>query len=134
MNFTLGHLGFFVTDLERSLDFYCNKLGFREMFTQKFPGTEITNVYLWIAPNQFLELFGNMDVHQAEGISYGHMCLHTQDIYATRQELLEKGIDVTEIRKGSSQSLMCNIKDPDGNSIEISQLLPESLQFIHDHP
>ena len=77
---------------------------------------------------------GSRKEDQEEGISYGHMCLHTQDIYATRQELLEKGIDVTEIRKGSSQSLMCNIKDPDGNSIEISQLLPESLQFIHDHP
>ncbi|WP_201382829.1 VOC family protein [Ktedonobacter sp. SOSP1-52] len=47
-----------ISNLEHSLDFYCNKLGLREAFRLDREGTPSPwIVYLQIAPGHFIELF-----------------------------------------------------------------------------
>ena len=54
----IGHVAFVISDLERSLDFYCNKLGFYRAFNLDREGTPSPwIVYIQIAPGHFIELF-----------------------------------------------------------------------------
>src|SRR5258707_6247584 len=54
----IGHVAFVISDLEQSLDFYCNKLGFRQAFILDREGTPSPwIVYIQIAPGHFIELF-----------------------------------------------------------------------------
>ena len=54
----IAHLAFHITDLDRSLQFYCKRLGFQEAFRLDREGEHSPwIVYLQAAPGQFLELF-----------------------------------------------------------------------------
>ena len=54
----VGHTAFRVSDLTRSLDFYCGKLGLREAFRLEREGRPSPwIVYLQVAENSFVELF-----------------------------------------------------------------------------
>ena len=133
MKFRFGHICLFVTDLERTLDFYCNKLGFTKMFRESYPSHNLENVYLRIGPDQFIEFFGNLPEVDNSKASIKHFCLHVDDIYQTHAELSAMGLEISPIRVGNSKCIVCNLTDPDGNQIELMQLTEESLQRIHDH-
>lgn len=133
MKFSFGHICLFVTDLERSLDFYCNQLGFTQMFEENYPQFRLHNVYLRIGPSQFIELFGNLPEIDNSKASIKHFCLHVDDARAAHAELAAKGLPVSDVRIGSAKCVMFNLTDPDGNVIEIMELTPESLHAIHDH-
>lgn len=133
MNCTFGHVCFFVADKEKMADFYCNQLGLKHMFEQHFPNSEITAVYVRIAPGQFLELIGNFPGKEKSGTGFGHLCLHVEDIHAAHKELTEKGLQPTAVEMGAAKCLKFYLDDPEGNKLEIMQLLPDSLQTIHDH-
>lgn len=135
MKYSIGHLAYFVSDMQKTLDFYCGVLGFKVMFEQSREGDPIKTIYLRIGQGQFIELFVNPDrkITKSEEASFAHLCLHVDDIEAARAEIVAKGVEATPIRVGNSKSLLCFINDPDGNSIELMQRTEESLQTIHDH-
>lgn len=133
MNCTFGHVCFLVEDKEKEVDFYCNRLGLKRMFEQSFPNTEVSAIYVRIAPGQFLELIGNIPQGEKSKSGFGHLCLHVEDIYAAHGELTEKGLAPTAVEMGASPCLKFYLDDPEGNTLEIMQLLPDSLQTIHDH-
>lgn len=133
MNCTFGHVCFFVSDKEKMVDFYCNKLGLKRMFEQHFPNTEWSAIYVRIAPGQFLELIGNFPKGEKSQTGFGHLCLHVEDIYAAHQDVTEKGLNPTAVEMGAAKCLKFYLDDPEGNTLEIMQLLPDSLQTIHDH-
>ena len=133
MKYTFGHVCFFVQDKEKMADFYCNKLGLKRMFEQTFPGSDLTAIYVRIAPGQFLELIGNFPKGEKFRTGFGHLCLHTNDIHAAHKELTEKGLSPTPVDMGAARCLKFYLDDPEGNTIEMMQLLPDSLQTIHDH-
>ncbi|MFT3983534.1 MAG: VOC family protein [Lachnospiraceae bacterium] len=115
----LFHVSLQENDYEKALDFYCNKLGFEQMFelnTGQFKDmlklgehNEGDGVqwltYLRIAPEEYLELFNgaiNPPDFKWEAIpfhkdtpfeSFGLGC---DDLERTVEELKRKGIDVTE--------------------------------------
>lgn len=133
MNFRFGHICLFVTDLEKSLDFYCNKLGFKVMFEEEYPAYNLHNVYLRINSGQFIELFGNLDQRDNAKASIQHFCLHVDNMERVHAQLSEMCLPVSPIRMGKAKCIMCNLSDPDGNQIELMELLPDSLHSIHDH-
>jgi len=133
MNYTFGHVCFFVEDKEKMADFYCNQLGLKRMFDQSFPGSEFSAIYVRIAKGQFLELIGNMPHGEKSKSGFGHLCLHTDDINAAHREATEKGLSPTAVEMGAAKCLKFYLDDPEGNTLEMMQLLPDSLQTIHDH-
>lgn len=127
---SIGHVALRVTDIERSLDFYVDRLGFEEMFRLAREGT-LWIVYLRITDEQFIELFpgGEGDrAPEADRIGYNHICLEVDDLDAVIARLEERGVPLTRPKKvaadGNAQAW---IEDPDGHRIELMQLLPGCL-------
>jgi len=88
-----------VSDVDRSLDFYCNKLGFREVRRMESPQGRFTLFYL-AAPGDpdddaQLELTYNWDPEPyGEGRNFGHLAYEVDDIYATCEKLMKKGVTI----------------------------------------
>ena len=131
----LAHVALKVKDLERSLDFYVGKLGFREMMRldkpDGSPGPWL--VYLRITDDQYLELFPDGEGDRAPGsgaTAINHICLGVDDIDATLAFLKDAGVPLTIQKKMAADlNLQCWIDDPDGNRIEIMQIMPNCLQL-----
>ena len=134
----IGHLAFRVTDLERSLDFYCGKLGFQEAFRLEREGQPSPwIVYLRLGPNQFVELFpqGTEGTVAPRGMAagYNHYCLVVDDMAATLAELRERGLEISgEPIQGTDTNWQFWLRDPDGNAIELMQIAEGSPQAAAD--
>jgi catechol 2,3-dioxygenase-like lactoylglutathione lyase family enzyme len=132
----LGHIAFRITNLEQSLDFYCNKLGFREAFRLERDGEPSPwIVYLHVAPNQFLELFPGAEgeIPSRNGAGYNHFCLIVDDLRATLREFAARGLTISgQPQQGLDHNWQFWINDPDGNAIELMQIVSESPQAAAD--
>lgn len=117
-----------VSDLEASLDFYCNKLGLVE--TSRFDNEKgrFTLVFL-AAPNDvaraqtakapLVELTYNWDSQAYEGgRNFGHLAYRVDDIYAICESLYNQGVT---INRPPRDGHMAFIRSPDGISIELLQ-------------
>lgn len=129
----IGHVAFRVTDLDRALAFYCGTLGFREAFRLDRDGEPSPwIVYLQLAEGQFLELFpgGEGEVApRTRRAGYNHFCLLVDDLDATLASLRAAGVAIDgEPRVGMDGNRQYWIADPDGNAIELMQIMPGSRQ------
>ena len=110
-----------VSDLEKSLDFYCNQLGLIELSRRDVPQGRFTLIFL-AAPGDEdaqVELTYNWDAEDLEGgRNFGHLAYHVDDIYALCTRLMEAGV---EINRPPRDGRMAFIKSPDGISIELLQ-------------
>ena len=120
-----------VTDIDQSLDFYCNKFGMREMRRTENDKGRFTLVFL-AAPGDrrraaeetapLLELTYNWDPEvYTGGRNFGHLAFEVDDIYATCADLQAKGVT---INRPPRDGYMAFIKSPDGISIELLQKGP----------
>lgn len=128
----IAHLAFVVKEMEKSLDFYCEVLGFKKVFEiHDDDGNPWIN-YLKIKDGQFIELFySNSDEKEIQIVksSYSHLCLEVENIYEIAEHLKQKGITLdVEPVQGKDLNYQCWAKDPDGNRIEFMQMNPDSLQ------
>src|SRR5947209_13280613 len=113
----IGHIAFRVTDLDRSLDFYCAKLGLREAFRLDGEGRPSPwIVYLQVAPGTFLELFpGATEAGPVPGdeAGYNHFCLAVDDMEATLRDLAARGLPLTgSPEMGLDQNWQYWLSDP----------------------
>ena len=117
-----------VGDLERSLDFFCNKLGLVELSRQDHPQGRYTLVFL-AAPADveaarsskapMVELTHNWDTTEYDGgRNFGHLAYRVDDIYALCQRLMDAGIT---INRPPRDGHMAFVRTPDGISIELLQ-------------
>jgi len=77
----IGHVAIRVKDVDRTLDFYVNKLGFKEMFRLD-RDDRLCIVYLRITDNQFLEVFPDAigdRVPAPDAVGYNHLCLEVDN-------------------------------------------------------
>ena len=61
--------------------------------------------------------------------SYNHLSIAVTDMKSHRDDLLKKGVEVSEIVKGIDGNYQCWITDPDGNRIELMELMPDGIQW-----
>jgi lactoylglutathione lyase len=124
----IGHLAFRVRDLERSLAFYA-KLGIHEAFRLHHEDGSLMLVYLHVAGDRFIEVFpGGSAEAEPEG-SFMHLCLLSDDLLATVEKLREQGIAIErDAKTGLDHNLQAWIRDPDGNAIELMELVEDSPQ------
>ena len=117
-----------ISNIEHSLDFYCNKMGFIEVSRYSNEKGRFTVIFL--AANgdvdsvknrstPAFELTYNWDEHEYHGgRNFGHLAYRVDDIYAYCQSLMDKGI---VINRPPRDGHMAFIKSPDGISFEILQ-------------
>ena len=110
-----------VTDLEASLDFYCNKLGLTELRRKEVEAGRFTLVFL-AAPGDEdaqIELTWNWDPEAyGEGRNFGHLAYAVDDIYAICQRLMDAGVT---INRPPRDGWMAFVRSPDNISIELLQ-------------
>jgi lactoylglutathione lyase len=117
-----------VRDLDASLDFYCRKLGLREVRRTENAQGRFTLVFL-AAPEDagraeharapLLELTWNWDPEAyGGGRNFGHLAYEVDDIYALCARLAEAGVT---LNRPPRDGRMAFIRSPDGISIELLQ-------------
>ena len=110
-----------VTDLDASINFYCNKLGLKELRRWDNEKGRFTLVFLTAPGDEeaAVELTYNWDPEPyASGRNFGHLAYEVDDIYATCQRLLDAGVT---INRPPREGRMAFIRSPDLISIELLQ-------------
>jgi lactoylglutathione lyase len=96
-----------VSNLIKSLDFYCNKLGLMEVNRTENEQGRFTLIFL-VAPEDskhaeaakgpLLELTYNWDLQTyAKGINFGNLAYSVENIYKTCQQLKEAGVGINRL-------------------------------------
>ena len=110
-----------VTDVEKSLDFYCDKLGLIELHRKESEQGRFTLIFL-AAPGDEdaqVELTWNWDPEEYdEGRNFGHLAYRVDDIYAACQRLMDGGVT---INRPPRDGHMAFVRSPDDISIELLQ-------------
>lgn len=117
-----------VSDLDASLDFYCNKLGLVEIsrkdsdrgrFTLVFLAAEGDAEQAKINKAPMLELTYNWDSEDYNGgRNFGHLAYRVGNIYQLCHKLMEQGVT---INRPPRDGYMAFIRSPDNISIELLQ-------------
>ena len=110
-----------VSDIDASLDFYCNKLGLVELRRKDSEQGRFTLVFL-AAPGDEdaqVELTYNWDPEDyGEGRNFGHLAYLVDDIYDVCQRLMDGGVT---INRPPRDGHMAFVRSPDNISIELLQ-------------
>lgn len=117
-----------VSDLDETLDFFCNKLGLVEVERKEFPDGKFTIVFL-TAPEDVerfenawapaIELTYNWDESgYGEGRNFGHLAFEVDDIYTACKRLKDGGVT---INRPPHDGRMAFVRSPDNISVELLQ-------------
>ena len=117
-----------VGNLERSLDFYTNVLGMKELRRKDYPDGRFTLAFVGYgdeSSNAVIELTHNWDTEVYDiGNGYGHIALGMENIYTACDAIREKGGKITRapgpMKHGKTE--IAFVEDPDGYKIELIQL------------
>jgi lactoylglutathione lyase len=117
-----------ISDVEQSLDFFCNKLGLREVRRHESEKGRYTLIFL-AAPEDverakedkapLVELTYNWDPEEYQGgRNFGHLAYRVDNIYETCQRLMDSGVT---INRPPRDGYMAFVRSPDNISIELLQ-------------
>lgn len=120
-----------VTDLDASLQFYCGKLGLKEVSRVDNQAGRFTLVFLCAPGDEeaardnrapTVELTHNWDPEAYQGgRNFGHLAYAVDDIYATCQRLKDGGV---VINRPPRDGRMAFVRSPDNISVELLQAGP----------
>ncbi len=125
----ISHVGYFVSDLPKAINFWHDFLGFDQEYTLTKTGSQDTRIaFIKINDHQHIELFNEVPTHPPNMMS--HLCFSVDDIEQMRGYLRSKGFDVKPGNGGKTRSgdYAFEIKDPDGMLVEFVQSLPTGLE------
>jgi len=116
------------SNLDETLDFFCNKLGLIEVRRHDNAQGRFTLVFL-AAPGDLeharqggsptVEITHNWDPETySGGRNFGHLAYRVDDIYASCQRLIDAGVT---INRPPRDGYMAFIRSPDGISVELLQ-------------
>lgn len=117
-----------VTDVDASLDFYCNKMGMTEVRRIDHEAGRFTLIFLAGSDDiesgkavsaPLLELTYNWDPEEYDsGRNFGHLAYEVDNIYEFCAQLAEKGVI---INRPPRDGRMAFVRSPDNISIELLQ-------------
>jgi len=110
-----------VSDLDKSLHFYCNLLGLKEMRRIENEKGRFTLVFLSADenPQPQVELTWNWDPEvYTGGRNFGHLAYEVDDVYALCQKLKDAGVT---INRPPRDGHMAFVRSPDNVSVELLQ-------------
>jgi lactoylglutathione lyase len=110
-----------VSNLEKSLDFYCNKLGLKEI--RRIDNDKGRFTLVFVAPSGqedcAIELTFNWDPEEyTGGRNFGHVAYEVDDIYTFCQRLKDSGVT---INRPPRDGKMAFVRSPDNISVELLQ-------------
>jgi catechol 2,3-dioxygenase-like lactoylglutathione lyase family enzyme len=147
MGARFGHLGFTVSDLDRSVDWYTRLLGAEPLVRKRsdaaylgemvgYPGCELEYAYFPLPENagrlELIQYFapapGLVDM-ETFNVGNGHLCLRVDDIQAEFERLREHATlrcpaPVAIVVGPNAGGFGCYLRDPDGITIELQQAPP----------
>ena len=125
----VGHAAFAAYDLDKTMAFYA-QLGIHESFRLHREDGSLMLIYLHVGGDRFVEVFPNGPApDSARKGSFLHLCLLTDDLHADVERFRAAGITIdTEPKLGLDHNWQAWIHDPDGNRIELMQLVEDSPQ------
>jgi lactoylglutathione lyase len=130
---SLGHIGIKVKNLEKSMAFYTETMGFPEMFRLHRDDGRVWLVYLRITDDQYLEIFPEAIQDRApepENNGINHFCLTVENIEEIVRQLEAKGVALYwPLKTGADNNRQAWVLDPDGNRIELMEMASNALQF-----
>ena len=110
-----------VNDVEKSLDFYCNALGLKELRRREDEAGRYTLIFLAASGDEDaqVELTYNWDPEEyGEGRNFGHLAYRVDDIYAACEKLMKAGVT---INRPPRDGRMAFVRSPDNISVELLQ-------------
>ncbi len=117
-----------VADIDAALDFFCGGLGLKEVRRTDNDKGRYTLIFLAAPEDEqsglsakapLIELTFNWDPEDyGGGRNFGHLAYEVDDIYATCQHLMDKGVT---INRPPRDGHMAFVRSPDGISIELLQ-------------
>jgi lactoylglutathione lyase len=141
---TIGGTVVIVSDQQKAVEFYTQKLGF-ELKTDMFfdssnssnsgairwievaPKKSQSTISLMVANAQLLSSEGEIEsAKKGIGTETG-IWFYSDDIQSTYVELKKKGVDIAAPEKQEWGGIMSKFKDQDGNSYSLISLPPASL-------
>ncbi|MDR1000596.1 MAG: VOC family protein [Clostridiales bacterium] len=128
----IGHVAFTVSDMDASLNFYRDILGFKLICSLDNESGEPWLNYLRVSDGSYIELFyGGQYKAKCERDDAGfmHLCLECDDVPATVADIRGKGAPIdNEPKQGKDLNTQAWTHDPDGNKVELMSIHPDSPQ------
>ena len=110
-----------VSNVDESLDFYCNKLGLQEVRRIENETGRFSLIFLAAPDDESaqIELTYNWDPElYPGGRNFGHLAYRVEDIYAICKHLHQNGVVIS---RPPRDGRMAFVRSPDGISIELLQ-------------
>lgn len=127
-----GHVAFKVADVERSVRWYGAAFGAKKIYHAEAQGDRPELMFLEFNRGQHIELFSggkNLLPSPAEPIGYLHFCLLVDDLEQALAHLATLQVIPERKFTGRAAQRIAFISDPDGNSIELMEIPPESAIY-----
>ena len=124
-----GHVAFKVADTERSVRWYADVFGAKKIYHAEQQGDRPELMFLEFANGQCIELFPggkNLLASPPDPIAYIHFCLVLDNLDQALGHLAKMNIKPERKFIGRAKQRIAFISDPDGNSIELMEIPPES--------
>lgn len=138
----IKHIGIIVSNMERSIDFYCDTLGFELEATVELiagdtvekgvgiPGAAIKSTYMKLGEGStMIELLQYLNPKskpippdaKSNDIGVGHAAFYVEEIESYYEMLVKKGVKFISpgVMESSTGARFCYFYDPDGAVLEI---------------
>jgi uncharacterized glyoxalase superfamily protein PhnB len=136
---SLGGMVVIVSDQQKAIEFYTQKLGFELRSDTPFGGGNTEGIrWIEVAPKasqSTISLMVPNPMMMSDGVeieaikkSIGAetgIWFYSNNIQSTYEELKSKGVDITAPEKQEWGGIMSKVKDQDGNSYSILSSLPQ---------
>lgn len=107
----------YVQDMNTEVEFYSNKLGFKISYPQ---GVDDYADQMWVTLNTglcTLALHGGGK--RRHGADSPKIVFQADNILAAREELIQKGVELGDVRSAAPGVWVCDGADPEGNKFSI---------------
>ena len=119
----VNHVGIAFDDLDAAVEYYTETLGYPEAFRIENDAGEVALVYVQVSQGTFVEL---QPTNENRGPGINHFGVVVDDMDAAISMWRDRGVEVQDARSSSTNAVLSNIFDPNGNRMELLELPPES--------
>ena len=121
----INHIGMGVPNLDEALAYYTQKIGFREAFRNVNSQGVVTNIYLQINRDSYLEL---VPITAANAPGLNHFGLEFENLNAQVATYRQRGLMIRDpTTTGWTGMNLSNVIDPWGVRIDLTEVVPNSL-------